>query len=558
MNPKEIVIASAFIKALADEPGYAKAPHVRHYVLLTQYTKEATRASAGQPDIAAFFAERDLVNISKSTELVNKMEAELKLARASYLPILERQLAPQQARLEIAGLADLLVRCAFQKPFPAHMNLKGLSRWTPEKVKTIKQIWAKATDAKYPDLCFLTATGLESLGADAADKDLMERVSARSLKRIKSADGETAENDEGLAGDDDKGIKIGDNVTVIRRFTVTIQLLDKTLHRKDVIENTKAIVKGYADLAHRQVLIEFDLAVPLKQGEKKTTLKTIVDKTFPRNLELTEKYEADKVNETIEKAAAKAIEAPKPADAGASPASKSYKWLFEHLEVKDHTEVKVDKDWIKRIADEDNLVRINTLRGKVAVGLHAIWLALPKFTPKDLVVCHRQNLKGAWEIEVWANRDFGVHELLIGAMAADIRERLWSKGSAVIIGLPQHGSSKHPEGKNMALDGRGRQVIAAEKTIDEGEHRGGLFWAIQARRTGELNQGHNMIIDTISMSSSYALKLPGGKKYKLDMESKDLPTLPVMTNPNKIKMHTRLVVYQDLDKLHKLSKEAAQ
>ena len=66
-----------------------------------------------------------------------------------------------------------------------------------------------------------------------------------------------------------------------------------------------------------------------------------------------------------------------------------------------------------------------------------------------------------------------------------------------------------------------------------------------------------MILETISWDASVNLKLPGGKRRKVNMESKDLPQLPVMTNPKKIKAHTPIVLYQDLQSLQKLSKGEA-
>ena len=209
------------------------------------------------------------------------------------------------------------------------------------------------------------------------------------------------------------------------------------------------------------------------------------------------------------------------------------------------------------MADEDDVVRVWALKGKVAMGLWILYQNLPKFTPKDLVVCHRQNSKGAWKTEVWANRDFQAGELIIGGISTDLRDRMRAYSAAVLIGLPQQGPSRHPEGKNLALDGRNRQVLAASKTIDEAEHRGGIFWAIQ--RTGDRNDPYNMILETIRWDASVNLKLPGGKRRKVDMDSKDLPQLPVMTNPKKISARTPLLLYQDHPSLQKLSKgEATQ
>ena len=40
VNPKDLIVSSNFFQTLALEPGFAKVPLVRHYLTLTQYTKE--------------------------------------------------------------------------------------------------------------------------------------------------------------------------------------------------------------------------------------------------------------------------------------------------------------------------------------------------------------------------------------------------------------------------------------------------------------------------------------------------------------------------------------
>ena len=285
VNPKDLVVSSNFFQTLAMEPGFHKSPNVRHYLTITQYTKEKTRASAGQPDTAAFLDPSALINFSKCSDLVVKLEHELKSARAKYLPILERQLAPQQARFELACLGDILVRCAFTKAFPAHLRIKaGTGKLTHEKIQTLTQAWAKIIDEKFPDLNFSASAELQikDINADAHRQILMEKVDAKSLGSM----GE--DGDDGVC---DNGLKPGDSVTVIRRFTVSMELSDKSCHRKDINEGTKGLIKGYADAKHRQVLVEFQLNVPLKSGSQKTQARTIMDKTFPRNLQLTEVYE---------------------------------------------------------------------------------------------------------------------------------------------------------------------------------------------------------------------------------------------------------------------------
>ena len=47
-------------------------------------------------------------------------------------------------------------------------------------------------------------------------------------------------------------------------------------------------------------------------------------------------------------------------------------------------------------------------------------------------------------------------------------------------------------------------------------------------------------------------KLPAGKRRKVDIETKDLPQLPVIVNPKKIDAHTPLVLYQDTQTIPKM------
>ena len=88
-------------------------------------------------------------------DLIERLEEEFKISRSKYLPILERELAPQKCRLELAGLGDLLIRSAFSKALPAHLKIKGASgKMTPERILLLKRAWAKIIDEKYPDLGF--------------------------------------------------------------------------------------------------------------------------------------------------------------------------------------------------------------------------------------------------------------------------------------------------------------------------------------------------------------------------------------------------------------------
>ena len=349
-----------------------------------------------------------------------------------------------------------------------------------------------------------------------------------------------------------KAFKIGDDATVINSFTLALELSDKPHHRKDIIEGTKCIIKGFADEDHRQVLVTMKLKVPVKKSAKKTEIATFVEKTDPKNLELTSVYEEKKKANAISEAAEN-VENPPSDDEPKKPANvvKDFEWLSNHPSISDpQAEIRVEKDWETLIADKDDNTRVWALKGKISMGLMTLYETLPQYTAEDLVVCHRQNSKGAWKTEVWTNRDFKPKELILAAISTELRDRHYCASVHAIVGLPQQGPSKHPEGKNMALDGRKWQVIAAAKSIDEEEHRGNVFWAIQ--RVNDKSKEHNLVLENITWEASMTFKLPAGKRRKVDIETKDLPQLPVIVNPKKIDAHTPLVLYQDTQTIPKM------
>jgi hypothetical protein len=101
VNPRELAVATIFFATLATEVGFKAAPNVRHYLLLSNYNKEKLRASAsGASAISNFLEVNTIVSFSKKTDQVEALEQALVERRSKCLPILERQLAPAQARLE--------------------------------------------------------------------------------------------------------------------------------------------------------------------------------------------------------------------------------------------------------------------------------------------------------------------------------------------------------------------------------------------------------------------------------------------------------------------------
>ena len=107
------------------------------------------------------------------------------------------------------------------------------------------------------------------------------------------------------------------------------------------------------------------------------------------------------------------------------------------------------------------------------------------------------------------------------------------------IGLPAHGPGKHPEGHNVALDGRTRTCIARKGLIDGEEHTGCLFWLVH--RTSNITQA-NMTLEQTPFEMNCVLHVTKKQKHHWDWESEDLPKIPIRMNRRTIKPHQRLAM----------------
>jgi len=199
----------------------------------------------------------------------------------------------------------------------------------------------------------------------------------------------------------------------------------------------------------------------------------------------------------------------------------------------------VEPKWDRLLDTRATFQQLFFLKARVGFGMHAVLEACPVLGPQDLIIVHRQTPKGQWKGEVWTKRRFAARELLVPCVATELRECLWSKIFSAFVGLPSHGPGKHPEGKSLALDGRHRGVIASAGNVGDTEVRGALYWAIE--RASDANDA-NLEVEQVHWGTTTEVRLPGGKKRKVDVvsDSGDLPGIPVLVNPKIIEAHTRL------------------
>ena len=157
-------------------------------------------------------------------------------------------------------------------------------------------------------------------------------------------------------------------------------------------------------------------------------------------------------------------------------------------------QVREEKQWTKLLCDEDTLLQNFWLRSRVGLCLESLASVMPRYTEKDLVVCHRQNAKGAWTCELWTKRDFGPRELAFAPLSSQIKETHLTLSANCQIGVPVHGGGSSPDGRFLAIDGRSRASLASKDRLDPSEHTGSLFWLVE--RSPEKSQA-SMVLEQI-------------------------------------------------------------
>ena len=251
-------------------------------------------------------------------------------------------------------------------------------------------------------------------------------------------------------------------------------------------------------------------------------------KANPGNLQLTEDYQNSRNLSVEEKAEPKA------------KGKRIPEWL---LQDSDPAAVRTEPHWSRLLADSDDANKTFWLRSRIGICLEALASTLPKFTEKDLQICHRRTSKGLWKDELWTLRAFQPEELVFAPLVDQLRTSHLTTPFCAQVGVPVRGPGQHPEGAALALDGRYRQSIAASGSLDTSKHTGILFYIVD-RSVDE--QEANMSLETVNWEYSAHLQLPLKKKAKqaVEWKSQDLPNIPILVNKKSLKEHTRLFVFQ--------------
>ena len=116
-------------------------------------------------------------------------------------------------------------------------------------------------------------------------------------------------------------------------------------------------------------------------------------------------------------------------------------------------------------------------------------------------------------------------------------------GHAVVT-LPKHGRGSHPENGALAIDGRGKNMLAPSGLVGSSLQTGALFWAIT--RTTKASEA-NMILENVSFESTVKVHLPAPKKRRVESNTwgpTENPQVPILVSKGALKKHIQLFVFQ--------------
>ena len=120
-----------------------------------------------------------------------------------------------------------------------------------------------------------------------------------------------------------------------------------------------------------------------------------------------------------------------------------------------------------------------------------------------------------------------------------------------VVGIPKHGPGVHPENHSLALDGRGKNLMAPKGVIDSEEHLASFFWILG--RTTQASEA-NLVLENITFESQVKVSLPAPKKRKTETcnwDSTVMPSFPILMNKSKIGKNLQLLVFQPEKKKEK-------
>ena len=147
------------------------------------------------------------------------------------------------------------------------------------------------------------------------------------------------------------------------------------------------------------------------------------------------------------------------------------------------------------------------------------------------------------ENEVWTKRDFEPLEIQFGPFSSQLKDTHLMAAGHAVLDLPKNGRGSHPENQVLALDGRGRNLMAPKGMCDNDEHHGSLFWMLA--RTSKVTEA-NMVLENVTFEQTLKVTMPALKKRKttsITWEREEMPSVPILVNKAKIKKDKQLLTF---------------
>ena len=163
----------------------------------------------------------------------------------------------------------------------------------------------------------------------------------------------------------------------------------------------------------------------------------------------------------------------------------------------------------------------------------------------------RRNEQGVWKGEVWAKRDFEPFEILLAPHTSQLKDTHVTGHANAVVTLPRHGRGAHPDGGSLALDGRCRNLLASEGSLDEHSHTGSLFWLVTRScnpKEASMEQEVANFEATIKCSFYSPPALKKRKTSPVEWAPQEMPAIPFLFNRKAIAAKTKLAMFQPLKK----------
>ena len=116
----------------------------------------------------------------------------------------------------------------------------------------------------------------------------------------------------------------------------------------------------------------------------------------------------------------------------------------------------------------------------------------------------------------------------------------------VLVALPKHGPGAHDANNGVAVDGRGRAVLASRGPAGGTEaKKGSFFWAVGR---ASVPMEANVVYTGVPWGQSMVLGMPKlvsqRKRHKTEFsrQTQDLPHIALVLNDKPIAKHTQLLV----------------